>query len=62
MGRPGDIQYAVKELCRKMLPPNISDTKRLRKLGRYLVGRLRQVRAQVCVAGRHRKGERIPRL
>ena len=36
-GRP-DIQYATKELCRKMSDPGEEYMKRLKRLGRYLLG------------------------
>ena len=36
-----DIQYAVKELSRCMSKPRKSDQERLKRLGRYLVGKPR---------------------
>ena len=41
-GRP-DIQFAVKELCRKMSAPESEDWMRLKILGRYLVGESRMI-------------------
>ena len=38
-----DIQYAVKELCRRMSAPTVGDLKKLKRLGRYLVGKPRAV-------------------
>ena len=38
-----DIQYAVKEICRGMANPTRKDYRRLKRLGRYLVGRPRMV-------------------
>ena len=38
-----DIQYAVKELCRRMSAPTAGDLKKLKRLGRYLVGKPRAV-------------------
>ena len=38
-----DIQYAVKELCRRMSAPTKGDMKKLVRLGRYLVGKPRAV-------------------
>ena len=38
-----DIQYAVKELCRRMSAPTAGDMKKLVRLGRYLVGKPRAV-------------------
>jgi hypothetical protein len=38
-----DIQYAVKELCRSMSAPTKSDWEKLKRLGRYLVGKPRMV-------------------
>lgn len=38
-----DIQYAVKELCRKMACPTRGNWKKLKRLARYLVGRPRMV-------------------
>ena len=38
-----DIQYAVKEMCGRMSNPSQGDLHRLRRLGRYFVGRLRSV-------------------
>ena len=38
-----DIQYAVKELSRAMAAPTVGDWKKLKRLGRYLVGRPRVV-------------------
>ena len=38
-----DIQYAVKEICRTMASPSVLDRRRLKRLGRYLVGRPRLV-------------------
>ena len=38
-----DIQYAVKELCRRMSAPTNGDLKKLKRLGRYLVGKPRAV-------------------
>ena len=38
-----DIQYAVKAICRGMSNPTRGDLRRLRRLGRYLVGRPRCV-------------------
>ena len=42
LNRP-DIQYAVKEICRRMSNSTRGDFRRLRRLGRYLVGRPRSV-------------------
>ena len=38
-----DIQYAVKELSRAMAAPTVGDWKKLKRLGRYLVGKPRVV-------------------
>ena len=38
-----DIQYAVKELSRKMSKPNRADVEKLKHLARYLIGRERAV-------------------
>ncbi len=38
-----DIQYAVKELSRKMSKPNRADVEKLKHLDRYLIGRERAV-------------------
>ena len=38
-----DVQYAVKELCRKMATPAAGDLKKLKRLGRYLIGKPRAV-------------------
>ena len=38
-----DIQYAVKELSRKMSKPNRADVEKLKHLARYLIGRQRAV-------------------
>lgn len=38
-----DLQYSVKELCRGMSRPTMGDRRRLKRLGRYLVGRPRVV-------------------
>ena len=38
-----DVQYATKELSRKMSNPNHQDMIRLKRLGRYLKGRPRSV-------------------
>ena len=38
-----DVQYAVKELCRNMAAPKTGDWRKLKRLGRYLVGRPRLV-------------------
>ena len=38
-----DIQYAVKELSRKMSAPDYGDLRRMKRLARYLVGRTRYV-------------------
>jgi hypothetical protein len=38
-----DIQFAVKELCRKMSSPEARDWQALKRLGRYLVGEPRKV-------------------
>ena len=38
-----DIQYAVKESCRRMAKPVKGDWKRIKKVGRYLKGRPRLV-------------------
>ena len=37
------MQYAVKELCRRISAPTKGDMKKLVRLGRYLVGRPRAV-------------------
>jgi len=42
LDRP-DIQYATKEVCRGMSRPAREDLRRLRRIGRYLVGRPRSV-------------------
>ena len=34
-----DIGYAVKESARNMIEPRVSDLQKLRKIGRYLVGK-----------------------
>ena len=39
----GDIQFAVKELCRDMSNPTVRSWKRLKRLGRYLLGKPRMV-------------------
>ena len=39
----GDIQYAVKEVCRGMANPKRGDLRKLRRLGRYLVSHRRVV-------------------
>ena len=39
----GDIGFAVKELCRHMSAPRVCDWARLKRFGRYLVGRTRVV-------------------
>ena len=36
-----DIGFAVKELCRKMAKPTVSDWEALERLGRYLLGAIR---------------------
>jgi hypothetical protein len=36
-----DVQYAVKELCRSMSDPREEDWEKLKRLGRYLVDKLR---------------------
>ena len=38
-----DIAYATKELARGMANPKLSDWERLKRMGRYLVGRMRYV-------------------
>ncbi len=38
-----DIQYIVKEICRAMSDPQIDDWRRLKRLGRFLLGRPRLV-------------------
>ena len=38
-----DIQYSVKELCRNMSKPAVCDWNRLKRLGRYLIGRERMI-------------------
>jgi len=38
-----DIQFAVKELCKNMSKPTGEDWNRLKRLGRYLIGRVRVV-------------------
>ena len=38
-----DIQFAVKELCRKMSNPTVGDRRRLKRFARYLVGSPRVV-------------------
>ena len=38
-----DIQYAVKELSRKMSKPNVGDMAKLKRFGRYLVARPRSI-------------------
>ena len=38
-----DVQYAVKEICRGMVEPMKLHLGRLRRLGRYLLGRPRAV-------------------
>jgi hypothetical protein len=38
-----DIQYAVKELCKNMSAPTTDDWNKLKRLGRYLIGRERVV-------------------
>ena len=39
----GDIQYATKEICRKMSSPRRCDWARMKKLARYLLGKPRMV-------------------
>ena len=39
----GDIAFAVKELCRRMSKPRVCDWVALKRLGRYLVDKLRVV-------------------
>ena len=39
----GDIQHAVKELCRGMAAPTRGECKKIRRLARYLIGRPRVV-------------------
>ena len=39
MDRP-DIQFATKEVCRGMARPTQGDWRKLKRLGRYLVGRM----------------------
>ena len=39
----GDIQYATKELCREFAVPNRNSYSRLKRVGRYLVGKPRMV-------------------
>jgi hypothetical protein len=34
-----DIQYATKELSRRMSNPKVKDLRNLKRLGRYLIGR-----------------------
>ena len=38
-----DVQFAVKELCRKMSAPTAGDLKKLKRLGRYFLGKPRAV-------------------
>ena len=38
-----DIQFAVKELCRKMSNPEMRDWVALKRLGRYLLGEPRKL-------------------
>ena len=38
-----DIQYAVKEICRGMANPTRGDWRKLKRLGRFLIGRPRVV-------------------
>lgn len=37
-----DVAYSVKELAKSMAKPTIGDFMRLKRLGRYMAGRLRQ--------------------
>ena len=53
LDRP-DIQYPVKELCRAMSRPTVGDRRKLKRLGRYLVGRPRVV---AKYAYQHRPGQ-----
>ena len=38
-----DIQYAAKEICRRMSKPRVGDWHRLKRLGRYLLGKPRAI-------------------
>ena len=38
-----DIEFATKELCRKMAAPTVGDWEALKRLGRYLIGKSRSV-------------------
>ena len=38
-----DIQFAVKELCRGMAKPTRGDWRKIKRLGRYLIGKPRVV-------------------
>ncbi len=38
-----DSQFAVEELCRKMSDPTEADWEKLKRLGRYLIGRSRLI-------------------
>ena len=49
LDRP-DIQYAVKEICRGMANPTRGDLRKLRRLGRYLIGKSR-VAMDFCFQG-----------
>ena len=42
LDRP-DVQYAVKEICRSMSKPTVGGKKKLKRLGRYLIGKPRMV-------------------
>ena len=42
LDRP-DLQYSVKEACRGMAQPTKGDQKKMRRIGRYLIGKPRMV-------------------
>ena len=56
--RPG-IQYAVKEVCRRMAKPVEGGWQKLIRLGRYLNG-VTKVCARVSVAGGRKRPKRLP--
>ena len=60
LDRP-DIQYAVNEICMEMSNPTRGDLRRLRRLGRYLVGRPPK-RLELRVPGRPRRDSWLHRL
>ena len=47
-----DIQYAVKEVCRRMAKPTASAWEMLKRIGRYLKGRPRLMGVRLAIRGR----------